>query len=158
MNVSAPTPSPLVDGVDVDAVAGAARACPGVDDLLGGFPEVATYLPGRRVTGVRITDDTVELCLRADWGVPLYEVGAAVQHAVAPLAGRRSVDVTIAEVTDPPAARRTTSEQPAALGPQQPSAHPAETPAGAHGDPLMSQANPGAHPARPLLAATPEPP
>ncbi|MFC7759975.1 hypothetical protein ACFQY4_19605 [Catellatospora bangladeshensis] len=68
MNVSAPTPSPLVDGVDVDAVAGAARACPGVDDLLGGFPEVATYLPGRRVTGVRITDDTVELCLRADWG------------------------------------------------------------------------------------------
>ncbi|BCJ76890.1 hypothetical protein CS0771_64340 [Catellatospora sp. IY07-71] len=100
-----PASAPPVDEVDVDAVAGAARACPGVAELLGGgLPEVATYLPGRRVLGVRVLDDAVELQVRADWGIPVYEIGAAVQAAVAPLVGGRAVHVIVAELSDPPAA------------------------------------------------------
>ncbi|GAA2367595.1 hypothetical protein Cme02nite_28650 [Catellatospora methionotrophica] len=103
MSVSASAPPPVVDGVDVEAVAAATRACRGVEKLLVGLPEVATYLPGRRVPGVRVSDTTVEVQLRAAWAIPAYEVGAAVQAAVAPLAGGRAVDVRIAELGDPPA-------------------------------------------------------
>ena len=43
-----------------DSIAAAVLAVPGVAALHPGmFGEVGTYLPGRRVTGVRITDDEV---------------------------------------------------------------------------------------------------
>ena len=41
-----------------EQVAEAVRTVPGVHDLYGGLlGEVATYLPGRRVVGVRLTDE-----------------------------------------------------------------------------------------------------
>ncbi|MEV4410968.1 hypothetical protein [Catellatospora sp. NPDC049609] len=101
MNAPAATSLSLVDGVDVDAVAAAARACPGVEALEGGFPEVATYLTGRRVRGVRVVGDTVEVHIRAAWGIPVNETGAAVRAAVAPLAAGHAVHVTIAGLGDP---------------------------------------------------------
>ena len=43
----------IVYGIDVDAVAAAVRACPGVSGLDGGrYGDVTTYLPGRAVAGV----------------------------------------------------------------------------------------------------------
>ena len=43
----------MIDDVDVDAVAAAVAGCAGVSALDGGqFGEVASYLPGRKVTGV----------------------------------------------------------------------------------------------------------
>lgn len=99
-------PAPSVQGTkaaDADAIAAAVRRCAGVDDLYAGEPvEVATYLPGRRVPGVRIADDLVEVQVRARWGRPLPEIGSEVQAAVAPLAGGRRIDVRIADVAGLP--------------------------------------------------------
>ncbi|MFB9376660.1 hypothetical protein ACFFKU_04395 [Kineococcus gynurae] len=48
-----------VPEVDPEAVGAAVLTVPGVARLHGGpFGEVATYLPGRRVTGVRLGDGT----------------------------------------------------------------------------------------------------
>ena len=54
-NPGRPESAAIVYGVDVDAVAAAVQACPGVSDLHGGrYGEVTTYLPGRAVRGVVI--------------------------------------------------------------------------------------------------------
>lgn len=135
--------------VDAEAVAGAARACRGVEALLVGFPEVATYLPGRRVMGVRVTPCAVEIQLRAAWGIPAYEVAAGVQAAVAPLAPGRAVDVTIGAVGDPPEADSPTGAPPSAptgaaglLDARTPLAHTSSEPSKAHGDRLGAEAMP----------------
>jgi hypothetical protein len=118
--MSAPAVAPpqnLVDGVDVDAVARAVRGCPGVEDLHGGFPsEVATYLPGRRVFGVRVGSRAVEVQVRTAWGVPVRQIAVGIQAAVAPLAGGRAVDVTIAGMGDPPSTGQTGADQPGTSG------------------------------------------
>ncbi|NUO60407.1 MAG: Asp23/Gls24 family envelope stress response protein, partial [Hamadaea sp.] len=99
MTAPAVTPGQLTDDVDVDAIVEAVRRCPGVEDLYAGSPvELATYLPGRRVAGVRVTDSAVEVQIRTRWGRTIPEIGAAVLAAVAPLAGGRPVDVLVADV------------------------------------------------------------
>ena len=86
-------------GVDVDAVAAAAQALPVVRSLSGGrFGEVATYLPGRRVQGVRVRGENVEVHVVAGPEVPLPVVGATVRGAVLPLAGGRAVDVHVDDI------------------------------------------------------------
>lgn len=95
----------VVDGVDVDAVAAAARACPGVEQLHGGDSHLtATYLPGRRVLGVRIEQDTVVVQVRARWGVPAPELAAQVRDAIGPVVNGRRIDIIVADVGDPPPA------------------------------------------------------
>ena len=75
--------------VDPDAVATAVLACPHVASLSAGkVEEIATYLPGRRVQGIRADDDSLEIHVVARWGTPLPEVGAEVRRAVSAL-GRR---------------------------------------------------------------------
>ena len=92
----------VVNGVDVDAVASAVRGCAGVDDLVGGPPAgVATYLPGRRVNGVRVETRTVTVQIRARWGHDLPRLAREVQVAAAPYTDGRHVDVVIAELGDP---------------------------------------------------------
>jgi len=45
---------------------------PGVSALHGGlFGEVATYLPGRRVSGIRVRDDVSEVHVVITWGTPV---------------------------------------------------------------------------------------
>jgi hypothetical protein len=102
--MASPVPSPnAMDETDVDAIAAAVRGCAGIEDLYAGQPvEVATYLPGRRVLGVRVGADKVEVQVRARWGRPLPQIGSEVQAAVAPLAGGRQVDVLIADIAGVP--------------------------------------------------------
>ena len=74
---------------DVDAlaepVAAAVLACPAVARLSAGrFGTVGTYLPGRRVTGVQITDDEVTVRVVA-YPVPLRILETEVRAAVAAL-------------------------------------------------------------------------
>jgi hypothetical protein len=93
----------LVDGIDVDAVAAIVRGCAGVSALDGGpFGEVASYLPGRTVPGVAVDDSRIRVQVRSRWGVPAADVAAVIAAALAPLAGPRPVDVTIADIDDPP--------------------------------------------------------
>lgn len=89
-------------GVDAEAVMERVAGCRSVARLaLGRFPEVATYLPGRRVPGVRLLDDRVEVHVVACWGVPVPELAAEVRRAVGPVVGGLAVDVHVADVDVP---------------------------------------------------------
>ncbi|NAZ85570.1 hypothetical protein, partial [Kineococcus indalonis] len=69
---------------DADEVAALVRAVPGVVALHAGrFGEVATYLPGRRVTGVKLGEQVVEVHVVVELGAPLRAVAEAVHTAVA---------------------------------------------------------------------------
>jgi len=92
----------LVDGVDVDAVAAAVRSCPAVDDLDGGPLEgVATYLPGRRINGIRISDSRLEVHVRGVWNVPIAEIASQIRSVLAGLTGGRLIDIVLTDVADP---------------------------------------------------------
>jgi hypothetical protein len=99
------TPSAaLISGVDVGAVAAAVQGCAGVSALDSGrFGEVESYLPGRRVPGVVVRDWSVLVGVRSRWGVRAADLFAQIASAVAPLIGRRWVEVAIGDIDDPPA-------------------------------------------------------
>ncbi|MFU8853217.1 hypothetical protein ACNAW0_19830 [Micromonospora sp. SL1-18] len=95
----------VVDGVDVDAVVDAVRACPDVVGLTSGWPGGrSTYLPGRQIEGVAVDPDAVVVQIRGRWGVTAEELAGEVRAAVAPLVAGRRVDVVIADLEDPPPA------------------------------------------------------
>jgi hypothetical protein len=97
----------VIDGVDVGAVAAAVQGCAGVSDLHSGrFGEIASYLPGRRVPGVIVRDWSVLVGVRSRWGVRAADLFAQIASAVAPLIGRRWVEVAIGDIDDPPAPAR----------------------------------------------------
>ena len=86
-----------------DAVAAITRAVPGVADLHPGmFGEVGTYLPGRRVSGVRIGDDAIDVHITVWEGVAVRDTAAAVRAAVAAAHPGTAVNVTVEDVTTPP--------------------------------------------------------
>jgi hypothetical protein len=82
-----------------DRIAGAVTGCAVVAGLTGapGGP-VATYLPGRTVSGVAVRAGEVEVCVTARYGLPLLEVAAQVRRAVAPLVPDQVVDVVIGDI------------------------------------------------------------
>lgn len=89
-----------------DRVAAATLAVPGVASLhTGTFGEVATYLPGRRVTGVRIGEQEAEVHVVLHWGVPVLATAEAIRRAVEPLVGT-PVTVQVDDVIDPGAGRQ----------------------------------------------------
>ena len=97
------TGSAVIDGIDVDAVAAAVRECAGVSGLDGGqFGEVASYLPGRKVEGIKVGGGRVTVQIRSQWAVPAPALAALVTAVLTPLTGCRPVDVVIAGIDDPP--------------------------------------------------------
>ncbi len=93
----------VIDDVDVDAVAAAALACVGVAGLDSGqFGEVASYLPGRKVPGVVVSGGRVLVQIRSQWGIPAPDLAALITTVLAPLTGRKPVDVVVADIDDPP--------------------------------------------------------
>lgn len=130
--MTSPAESTLVDGIDVDAVAAAVRGCPAVHDLDGGrLGGVATYLPGRRVPGIRIDDDRIEVHVRAVWNQPVSLVAQQIRAVLATLSGGRVIDVVLTDVAEP--------GQPRQL-PAPPALPPAATPSAA----IPSAATPSA--------------
>jgi hypothetical protein len=101
-NTSGAVP-PARPAVDAERVAHAAEGVPTVARLSAGSlgVEVATYLPGRRVRGVRITDDHVEVHVVARWPAVLPEVADDVRAAVTPLAAGLPVEVRIDDLDVP---------------------------------------------------------
>ena len=117
---SAPGPrqTGVIDGVDVDAVAAAALACPGVAGLDGGqFGEVASYLPGRVVPGVVVSGGRVRVQVCSRWGVPAAVLAAQITAAVRPLTGPRPLDIMIADIEDPPGPAQHAAPAGSASGP-----------------------------------------
>lgn len=84
---------------DVDALAAATLRCPAVAGLHPGGPTlVASYLPGRRVIGVRAEDDRVLVSVVLAQGCSVKTLESQVRHALAPLVEGRAVDVHVADV------------------------------------------------------------
>lgn len=82
-----------------EQAATAALSVPGVAGLHGGeFGTVATYLPGRRVTGVRIDETVCAVHVTVRYPADLFAVAESVRSAVHPLVGL-PVDVTIEDLT-----------------------------------------------------------
>ncbi len=90
---------------EADAVAAAVLSCPGVVAL--GQGTLATYLAGRRVDGVRIGDDGIEVAVVTEHGTPVPQVAAEIRAVVSRLAGGRRVDVHVIDLRlpDEPAAQ-----------------------------------------------------
>ncbi|GAA3602745.1 hypothetical protein GCM10022223_18140 [Kineosporia mesophila] len=84
-----------------EVIATAVLAVPGVADLhSGSFGQVASYLPGRSVTGVRVRPDVTDIHVVLFWGVPVLEAAERVRTAVVPLIEGVSarIDVTVEDV------------------------------------------------------------
>jgi len=94
--------TPAASGELADRVAAVVLACPSVTGLWeGAGGEVATHLVGRRVPGVRVMPDTVEVHVSIRWTDPLSDAADEVRAAVAPVVGARTTVVVIEEVDDP---------------------------------------------------------
>lgn len=88
--------------VDPDDVVSAALATEGVVRLDGGLHgEVATYLPGRRVPGVRVRQRAVEVHVVVDASRDVQQTAAQVRAAVLALAPDLPIDVVVADLLLP---------------------------------------------------------
>jgi uncharacterized alkaline shock family protein YloU len=86
-------------GNEAEQIATAVSAVPGVAALSGGrLGGVGTYLPGRRVTGVVLREDDLEVHVVGRYGVPVAEIAAAVRQAAEPYVGDRTVHVIIEDL------------------------------------------------------------
>jgi len=93
-------PEPTGDEL-ADRVAAAVLTVRGVTGLHGGmFGETATYLPGRRVPGVRLTENATDIHLTLTYGAPVFATAQQVRTAVAALVPG-PVNVTVEDVAPP---------------------------------------------------------
>lgn len=91
----------LVD-VDPDGIAELVLACPGVAGLSGGpFGAAATYLPGRRVPGVRLDGPALEVHVVARYGPTVAELAGQIRRALSGRVGGRRVDIVVEDLLDP---------------------------------------------------------
>ncbi|MEV0948144.1 hypothetical protein [Rhodococcus sp. NPDC049939] len=91
--------SPQIDGEDIsERIAAAVLATHGVAAMHGGtFGDIATYLPGRRVTGVVIGPTSCAVHLAARYPANVVDTAERVRAAVEPLV-TVPVDVTIEDL------------------------------------------------------------
>lgn len=79
-------------------IADAVLAIDGVIGLHGGmFGEAATYLPGRRIAGVRSSEDGTEIHVTLEFGVAIRETADAVRRTVAAMVDG-PVHVTVEDI------------------------------------------------------------
>ena len=72
--------------LDADRLATAVRARPHVAGLHGGrFGEIATYLPGRRIAGIRIRPDAITIGVTGRYPATAAEIDADVRAALGPV-------------------------------------------------------------------------
>lgn len=92
------TRHPPVSSDDAERIAEAVTAVDGVAALHAGmFGEVATYLPGRRVQGIRIGPDRVDVHVSLALDAPVRATAAAIQAAVGAITDL-PVDVTVEDL------------------------------------------------------------
>jgi hypothetical protein len=99
-----PAAAPIGREVDrrVDPIVTAVLACPLVAGLHGGQEgEAVTYLPGRRITGIRITVDEVAIHVVARYPAVMDQVADQIRRAVAPFVAGLRVDVAIEDLAIP---------------------------------------------------------
>jgi hypothetical protein len=89
------------DEPDLDLVAAAVLATPSVMSLAAGLGAAATFLPGRRINGLRMTPDELEVHIVAGYGVNLPNLAADVRSRVQRIVGTRQVSVYVEDVVLP---------------------------------------------------------
>lgn len=90
------------DLADADRIRAAVLGCPDVADLAAGpFNEVASYLPGRTVPGVRVDDEHVEVHIIANYGQPLRQVANQIGASVQGLLRGRPLNVCVDDILLP---------------------------------------------------------
>ena len=90
-----------MNGVDTEAIAACVTACPSVVELSGGpTGSVATYLPGRRVVGVRARGPSVAIHVVGRWEVPVPKLTDEVRSAIAGLVNGHAVEVVVEDLVD----------------------------------------------------------
>ena len=78
------------------------QACPAVVALHGGpFGEVATYLPGRRVRGVRVTEEEVDIHVVGRYPATVTEIATQVRAALADHIGDRALHIRVEDLAVP---------------------------------------------------------
>jgi len=96
------SPQPDTIATLADRVREAVLLLDGVADTHSGtFGEVATYLPGRRVDGVRLRADRSEVHVVLRWGAPVGPTADAIRAVTASMTGTE-VDVVIQDIGAPP--------------------------------------------------------
>lgn len=86
----------------VEAIATAVAACPLVVELHSGrYGQVATYLPGRRVLGVRRTETELAIHVVARYPAEMATVANQVRSAVSVYADGLPIAVTIEDLQLP---------------------------------------------------------
>lgn len=92
-----------LDEATADRLAAVVGGCPGIarlaDDGLAGH--LATYLPGRRVSGLRAGPDGLVVAVVARWGLPLPGLADDLRAAVQTVVGDERVDVHVVDVEEP---------------------------------------------------------
>ncbi|AJW41540.1 hypothetical protein NY08_3530 [Rhodococcus sp. B7740] len=79
-------------------IADAVLAVDGVVGLHGGmFGEAATYLPGRRIAGIRIGDEGTEVHVTLEFGIAVRDTADAVRSTVAAMVDG-PVHVTVEDI------------------------------------------------------------
>lgn len=97
-------PDPAAPIPLAEQIAAVVTAHPAVAGLHGGiFGVVATYLPGRRLTGVRVGEgaEPVELAVVLHLDQPIPGVVRDLRRVVSGLCGGAPVDITVADVAVP---------------------------------------------------------
>jgi hypothetical protein len=117
--MNGPSLNGVVDGIDVDAIQAAVLSCPGVAGLGSGtIGELATYLPGRRVPGIRVTPELVELEICATWGPSAKLIASQIWAALAAVVTDRPIEIVITDIAPPaitPTAMTPTAMTPTAI-------------------------------------------
>lgn len=94
--------SRAVRPVDPDALAAAALSCPDVAGMgTGALGEIATYLPGRRIRGLRLTADGVEVHVVGVYGPSIAQIVEQVTAALTPLVAGQPLSVYVDDLADP---------------------------------------------------------
>lgn len=82
-----------------ERVAAATEAAPLVVRLHGGpLGGEGTYLPGRRVVGVRVDEEAVTVHVVGVYGPSAADIAADVRRAVTPVAGGRRIHVVLEDL------------------------------------------------------------
>lgn len=88
-------------GPVVDDIAHAVLAVPGVEDLHRGVHgEVATYLPGRRVNGIRLRESGCEIHVVLAWDSAVAGSSERIRAAARPWV-TGPIDVTVEDFAEP---------------------------------------------------------
>ncbi len=87
---------------DADQIAAVASGCSLVAGMHGGrFGEAATYLPRRRVVGVRVTPTELDVHVGGRYPATVAEVDSQLRAALAPYRGDLPLSITIEDYAPP---------------------------------------------------------